>query len=440
MKESEIIRRISEKCGISDLNEMQLAMAEKAKLQKILLLSPTGSGKTIAFATALFKNLLPPSGKVQAVVITPSRELTVQVGKVLQAISDGFKVTICYGGHDFEDERNSLSVVPDIVVGTPGRLLDHINRDDVELSSMRILVLDEFDKSLELGFSEEMRKIVRRMPNVSRRILTSATNMVDIPEFIRMENPEVLNFLSLNRTESRLHIYKVESPAKDKLETLYSLLCHVDCGKTIVFSNHRESAERIFGYLKEKNLPIGIYHGGLDQIEREKSVAMLDNGTFSILAATDLGARGLDLQGIENVIHYHIPLSAETYLHRNGRSARMDASGNVCVIVGPEERVPDFIKFDDELDVRDARPIKFERTTETLFFQAGKKEKISKGDVLGFLVSKGGLDAKKIGKITVADHYALAAIPIEESTAVLENIRHEKIKNKRIRISISKQM
>ena len=439
MKESVILKNIAEKFNIQSLNDMQKAMSESYNKQRIILLSPTGSGKTIAFTIPLIKNLNQPNSKIQAVVIAPSRELAVQINNVIQKLAVGFKVTCCYGGHNFTDEENSLSAIPDIVVATPGRLLDHSNRGNVDLRSVRILILDEFDKSLELGFQDEMRKLSNRMQNVSRLILTSATDIDEFPKFIKIDDAVTLNFLKVNATEERLKVYRTVSDQKDKLESLFNLLSNLDNGKTIIFSNYRESAERIFEFLKQKNLPVGIYHGGLDQIEREKAISMFNNGTFMILTTTDLGSRGLDIDNVSHIIHYHLPQTPETYKHRNGRSARVNATGCIYVITSPNEILPDFIKCDSELKLIPDAEIKLKKEYETLFFSAGKKEKISRGDILGFLASKGGVEAKEIGKINVSDHYSLAAVPYTKVKDILQNISHEKIKNKRVRITIARQ-
>lgn len=439
MKESAILSNIFSKFDITELNQMQKLMAEKHNSQGIILLSPTGSGKTIAFIIPVLKNLRPSNGSVQAIVIAPSRELTIQTGKVFQAIASDYKVTYCYGGHNFEDERNSLAVTPDIIVSTPGRLLDHMKRGNLDVQRTRILVLDEFDKALELGFHEEMGQIVRRMPNISRHILTSATPISELPPFIKLQDRETLDFLAQSTIAERIDILQVESDMKDKLATLLTLFDNLENGKSIVFVNHRESSERIFEFLRSKKLPVGIYHGGLEQIEREKAVALLNNGTFKILVATDLGARGLDIKDIRHIIHYHIPASEETYTHRNGRTARIDASGCIYVITGPEEKMPDFVKFDRKMPLDTAAAPQIKKDTETLFFSAGKKEKISKADILGFLVAKGQIDANEIGKIDISDHYALAAVPATVAGTLLNRISKEKVKNKRIKISIVKQ-
>ncbi|MDD6139982.1 MAG: DEAD/DEAH box helicase [Bacteroidales bacterium] len=439
MKESAIIEQIRSRLGIESLNNMQTTMASKANATNIVLLSPTGSGKTIAYLLPLLKNIKASTGRVQAVVIAPSRELAVQISKVAQAIAVGLKVTCCYGGHNVTDEENSLSVVPDILVGTPGRLLDHAKRGNVYLQPVRILVLDEFDKSLELGFHEEMRKLIKRMPNISRQILTSATRISDCPDFISLRDAETLCFLSESTIESRINVLRVESDMRDKLETLRTLLYNIEPGKTIIFANHRESAMRIYEYLKKLHLPVGLYHGGLDQIDREKAVQMLNNGTFSIMVTTELGSRGLDITDVKHIVHYHLPLTEETYTHRNGRTARVDNTGSVYVITGPDEKIPDFISFDDSLALDSDAECRIRKEYETIFFSAGKKEKISKGDILGFILTKSGIEPSAVGRIDVADHYALVAVDARVAKSLLAAIAREKIKNQKVKISIARQ-
>ena len=158
-----------------------------------------------------------------------------------------------------------------------------------------------------------------------------------------------------------------------------------------------------------------------------------------ILVTTDLGSRGLDIQEVKHIIHYHLPLSEETYTHRNGRTARVDANGSIYVITGLEERLPEYIQFDEELQIKKESAGKIRSFFETLFFSAGKKEKISRGDILGFLTAKGELEGAEIGKIDIADHYALVAVPRDKAKTVLAKISKEKIKNKRVKISIARQ-
>lgn len=438
MKEKEIISNIREKLGIECLNDMQREMLDSINEPgDLVLLSPTGSGKTLAFIAPMLKELKAPNGKLQAVIIAPSRELVIQIFGIVRAIATGHKVTCCYGGHSVADERQSLSVVPSIIVSTPGRLLDHINRDHIDVFTTRLLVLDEFDKSLELGFHDEMKRILRRMPNILRRTLTSATMIDEFPDFLRLHQVRIVNFLADKKElDSRLTVWSVRSDAKDKLEAALSLLKSITPGRTIIFANHRESAERIQEFLVQRGVSAGLYHGGLDQQEREMALTLFDNGSNLILVTTDLGSRGLDIADVASIIHYHLPSSREIYTHRNGRTARVAANGNVYVLLGPTEEVPDYITFNDELSLNKANATaELKSQVASIYFNAGKKEKISRGDIVGFIANNGGITAQEIGTISLHDHYAIVAVPRAKVDDILSRIARLKIKNKRVRIT-----
>ena len=443
MREKEFLPLVKERFGIDEINPMQKKMLEvSTQGSDIILLSPTGSGKTLAFLFAMLKYLKPASGRLQAVIIAPSRELVLQIAKVTRQLASGYKVTELYGGHKVEDEVNSLSVVPDIVVATPGRLLDHARRRNIDLLPTRILVLDEFDKTLELGFEEEMEKIVKRLKNVSKTILTSATRADVLPEFLKLDNPLTLDYLEENRQlRWRLAMHRVDSDGKDKLETLYRLLLSLADAdgvieKTIVFVNHRESAERVAEFLRKRNVPVILYHGALDQHKREMALAAFNNGSRPVLVATDLAARGIDIEKVRSVIHYHQALSKEAHTHRNGRTARVENNGDVFILVGPDEDVKEYVETDDVyFPDYDGKTISG-GDCHTLCFGEGKKEKISKGDILGFLVKEVGVPPEDVLKIDVFDHYALAGVLTDNPRRLAERAAKAKIKKRRVTVTL----
>lgn len=430
--------------NIEELNAMQRNMLDAASASgDILLLSPTGSGKTLAFLLYLLKILKAPCNRVQAVIIAPTRELVQQIYGVARTIMTGYKITALYGGHDVADEKASLAVTPDVIIATPGRLLDHSQRANIELLDVSYLVLDEFDKALELGFEKDMAKIISRMKNVSRLILTSATSLEVCPDFIKPKNLRVFNYLADSKDlRRRLRIHRIDSDARDKLDTLRRLLIDImptGSEKTIIFVNYRQSAERVAESLRKLGADPGLYTGALDQHDREKALALFNNGTRPLLVTTDLAARGLDISEVKNIIHYHQPLTAESYIHRNGRTARVDASGDAYLIIGPDEDVQEFISFDDTRYLGDKPESRIPPSkVSTLYISAGRKEKISRGDVVGFLVNSGGLEAQQIGAINVYDHYILVAIPRSEAKRVLQTITPLKIKGKKPRYSLVK--
>ena len=441
MREKEFLPAVKDRLGIEQLNEMQKKMmASATEATDIILLSPTGSGKTLAFTLPVMKMMKPSTGRVQCVVIAPSRELVVQIAGVLREVGHLFRVIAVYGGHSVEDEVNSLKVVPDIIVATPGRLLDHAVRGNVDLMPVRILVLDEFDKSLELGFEEEMGKIIKRMKNVSRTILTSATKADVLPDFLRLDNPVTLDFLDRNSNlRERMNVRRVDADGKDKLDSLLMLLHNINgeemAEKSIIFVNHRESAERVADFLKKNGVAAVLYHGALDQRERETAVALFNNGSAPVLVATDLAARGLDIEKVASVVHYHQPLTPEAYTHRNGRTARVEEEGDVYVLVGPEEQLKEFVEVDGVLTLEPNRKANLGSKLMSLYVAAGKKEKVSRGDILGFLIKEGGLDSEDIGKINVFDHYSLVAVKADKVAGLLNAINGKKLKGEKRRIT-----
>lgn len=438
MKEKEIISNIASRLAITELNAMQKRMASvRTSGNTITLLAPTGSGKTLAFAIPLLKTLGPADGKVRAVIMAPSRELVLQIFDVIRPLATGLKTVAFYGGHSMQEEKNSLSVTPDIIIATPGRLLDHITRGLVDLSGVRALVLDEYDKALELGFADEMKRVCRRLTSLSLIILTSATRLDELPAFLpATPAAELIDFSSESSPQRRMQIVNVPSPTRDKLDTLIDLLRSLDNGRVIVFANHRESVERIYNALRKAGFPVGIYHGGLEQNDRENAVEMLNNGSTPILVSTDLGARGLDIADLSAVVHYHLPPSPEAWTHRNGRTARQQASGEIYVITSDEENLPDYLEWDRELvpQGKSTDPIKSDSAT--LYFNVGKKEKISRGDIVGFIVAKGALEANDIGHIALRDHAALVAVPRKEAGRLIAELNNHKIKNTRAKISL----
>ncbi len=438
MKQKDIISNITSRLGVSELNEMQKRMCEIPQRGTFTLLAPTGSGKTIAFAIPLLKSLSPSSGHVQAVVIAPSRELVLQIAEVIRPIATGLKTVAFYGGHPMKEELNSLSVTPDIIVATPGRLLDHLNRGGLDLGAVTTLVLDEYDKALELGFADEMKRVCRRLTGLRLVILTSATPLAAIPDYLPATDPVNIDFSNtVDSPRRRMQVVKVESPSKDKIDTLIDLLRSLPDGRVIVFANHRESVERIHTALRKASLPAGLYHGGLDQNDRENAIALLANGSTPILVSTDLGSRGLDIPELSAVIHYHLPVSPEAWTHRNGRTARQNAGGEIYVIHNEDEDIPEYISFDREYipTGHSDNPIKSDAAT--LYFNVGKKEKISKGDIVGFLIAQGGLTAGMIGSITLRDHSTLVAVnrdAIDDPT-FLKRLNDSRIKNTKAKIT-----
>lgn len=428
-----------DKLKIKELNNLQTQAADLiSNNDNLVILAPTGSGKTIAFLLPLLKSVdLHNTKYTQSLILVPTRELALQIENVLRQLQTGFKITCCYGGHKREIEENNLIEPPAILIATPGRLNDHLRRKNADISKISFLVIDEFDKMLELGFREELETITNQIPASNlKRILTSATSD-EIPEFLNMHDVRTLNLLS-EENKDKISIRIIASDQKDKLESLFELLCFTGNTSSIVFCNHRESVERISNFLRDKSLMNVFYHGGMEQRDREVALCKFRNGSSDILITTDLASRGLDISNIRNIIHYHIPQDEATFTHRNGRTARMHNTGIVYLILSEDEKVPDYIENAEDFKLPQTLSIPEKPKWITLFIDAGKKDKINKIDIVGFLSNKANLKKDDIGLIEVKDYFSFAAIRKSKATHALEAVKNEKMKNKKIRISAAK--
>ncbi|WP_345209587.1 DEAD/DEAH box helicase [Mucilaginibacter gynuensis] len=423
---------------IDTLNEMQQAAIEAAKKNDIILLSPTGSGKTLGFLLPLLATLDATVPTVQALILVPSRELALQIEQVFKTMGTGFKVNCCYGGHPVKVEMNNLSQPPAVLIGTPGRIAYHLRHESFTTNTIQTLVLDEFDKALEFGFQEDMAFIIKQLPAIKKRILTSATQMDEIPSFTGIRNATKLNYLN-NRSSSPDIKHKVViAESTDKLEALFALLCKIGGEATLVFCNHREAVDRISDMLWDWGLQHDIFHGGMEQEDRERALLKFRNGSHYLLITTDLASRGLDIPEIKHVVHYQLPHNEEAFLHRNGRTARMHATGTSYLLLNPDEK-PVYLKDLPPAEELPAKPkLPPPAPWATLYIAAGKKDKVNKVDIVGLLLKKGGLAKDELGLIEVLDFSSYAAVKRDRIEDVVKEIRGEKIKNKKVKIDIAR--
>jgi len=424
--------------SIPEFNEMQLAVIEKAtSANNLMLLAPTGSGKTLAFLIPVINKLQPGAEGVQALIVVPSRELALQIEQVFKLMKTSFKVSCCYGGHSMKIEQNSLSDAPAVIIGTPGRLADHIFRKSFDARTVKMLVLDEFDKSLQMGFHEQLIVIFKALTAKQQHILTSASRLDAWPEFLPFTKPETLNYLK-DEKDSKLELKLIHTSSVDKVETLVRLVAGFNQEVCLVFCNHRDAVDRISALLTQHKIEHGTLHGAMEQIDREKNLIKFRGGAHNILIATDLASRGLDIPEIRHVVHYQLPPQQDAFLHRNGRTARMHSEGQAYLVLANDETLPGYIDKSVEevfVDKKLKRPLP--PLYSCLYISAGKKDKISKGDIVGLLTKKGGLQSADIGLITTLDFSSYVSVKRTLVNQVLANIKNEKLKNTKVKIEVA---
>jgi superfamily II DNA/RNA helicase len=439
MLTKERIENVLSNLAIQALNPMQESVVNAERnTPNILLLSPTGSGKTLAFLLRVLDILDADKSGIQVLIVAPARELVLQIEEVFRSMKTGFKVSVCYGGHHSRTEQNRLSESPAVVIGTPGRLFDHISKGVIDSSTIQLLVLDEFDKSLEMGFQDQLEVIFNSLSGKQKHMLTSATELDVFPGFVPFRNPKVFNFLK-DKVESKLRLALIKTPAEEKLETLLKLISSFKQEVSLVFCNHREAVERIGIHFREMGFAHGIFHGAMEQVDRERNLIKFRSGSCLVLIATDLAARGLDIPEIRHVVHYQLPVHEDAFIHRNGRTARMHADGQAYIIQGDDEKLPDYMKGSiPEMNL----PAHLEKIPlpefECVYFSAGKKEKISKGDLVGLLMKKGEMSQSDIGLITITDQASFVAIRRTKVPAFLKRIVGEKLKKAKVKVSVAR--
>lgn len=434
-KTNEILQRL----GISQLNDMQeeaLAAIVHSN-DDVVILSPTGTGKTLAYLLPLVQLINEEKPSLQAIVVTPGRELALQSSEVLKSMGCGLHSMAVYGGRPAMDEHRELrKVCPQIIFGTPGRLNDHLVKGNIVADDVRFLIIDEFDKCLEMGFQNEMAILLGNLPYVKRRVLLSATESEVMPRFVNIGHTQRLDYRQEEeQVSSRVHIYSIESPQNDKLEPLRQLLLERGEESTVVFLNYRESVERVADYLRKAGFTLSAFHGGLEQKQREDALYRFANGSANIMVCTDLASRGLDIPDIDNIVHYHLPETEQNYVHRVGRTARWDKQGRSFFLLKAGEHIPDYVEetptaYNLKADVDDSTPERVPARPKmvTIYIGKGKRDKLSRGDIVGFLCKKGGLQGSEIGKISVEERFTYVAIAREKLRQVLKNTAGEKIK------------
>jgi len=432
------LESIFQKLQIQEMNQMQKSTFKATENNNdVVLLSPTGSGKTLAFLFPVLRNLKKDTSGIQALILVPARELALQIEQVFKMMGTDFKVSVCYGGHDKKIEVNNLIEAPAVLIGTPGRVVYHLRNHNFDPETVQTLVLDEFDKALELGFHEDMEFIINSLKGLSQRILTSATAMNEIPKFTGLENEKIVSSLKLNEIKPDIQLKKVMTIPEEKLNTLFNLICKIGNKRTLIFCNHRDAVDRISSLLREKGIARETFHGGMEQDERERALLKFRNDSARILITTDLASRGLDVPEVESIVHYQLPPKEDAFVHRNGRTARMNAKGFAYIIMTDDENFP-FIKNNiPEEHVAGFDKVPERTPNQTIYISAGKKDKVNKVDIVGYLIKKGGLEKEDIGLIEVKDTTSYVAVNRKKTVSLLKQLANEKLKGKKVKMEIA---
>ena len=424
------------KLNIDELSKMQKeATSVIDSTNNTIVLSPTGTGKTISFLLPVLKMIDVNKKEVQVLILVPSRELAIQIEQVVREMGAGVKVNAVYGGRAMAKDKEDLKHMPSILIGTPGRISDHFMNNRFSKSYIKALVLVEFDKSLEVGFESEMKDIIREIPTSIKKVLTSATQKIEIPEFVGLKDPIILNYLT-GKINERLVLKQVLWSFNNKEKKLVELLQHIgnEC-QGIIFVNLRDSIEKVSNFLTKKSISHSCFSGGMEQRDRERSLIKFRNGTSRILLATDLAARGIDIPEIKYIIHYELPFRIEEFTHRNVRTARVNKEGTAYVFKSEVKELPEFIKGISNADISQKR-ITLESDWETIFISGGRKDKISKGDIAGLLFKKGNLKRDEVGIIELKQDCAFVAVPVKEAKKLVSKLNNIKLKNRKIRVYI----
>ena len=422
------IEEIIAKLGIK-LNRMQeevYGFLNQEGQQDLIVLSPTGTGKTLAYLLPVLNRIDQTKDIVQCIVVVPGRELAIQSSEFLAKMGTGHKTCVCYGGRPAMDEHKVIrKVQPSIIFGTPGRLIDHIVKGNIDTTNIHYIVLDEYDKCLEMGFRDEMATLLSQLPNSAKHILLSATRYRESDISILLTNYKQMDYLpevDCLPLPSKIGLFQVSSIDKDKLDSLLRLLLYIGEQSSIIFLNYRESVTRVARFLHDNGFSPTIYHGGLDQVQREEAIYKFMNGSANILVCTDLGSRGLDIPNVQNIINYHLPESSEAFVHR----------------IGPEESIPSFINSEvkqftfpcqfvgDNFKITDYTIPQPQMVT--LYIGKGKKHKISKGDIVGFFCKQCDLHADRIGRIDVYEYFSFVAINRKDASDIIQKAQGQKIK------------
>ena len=436
--------------GFERMTPIQAASLPSALAGKDLIAqAKTGSGKTVAFALPMLTMLNPRRFAVQGLVLCPTRELAEQVTQEIRRLArseDNIKILTLCGGSQMRPQMSSLEHGAHIVVGTPGRIMDHLERGSLNLEALALLVLDEADRMLDMGFFDDIATVARACPMERQTLLFSATYPEGIERLSKqfLRNPQPVKLLEQHEaTKIRQRFYEVRD--EQRLHVVGQLLKHYRPVSTLAFCNTRQQCRDLLDVLRAEGVHALALHGELEQRERDQVLVQFSNRSCSVLVATDVAARGLDIKELEAVINVDITPDVEIHLHRIGRTGRADQEGWAFSLVSGDEmgRLATIEKAHDfeatwhplsELEASSEKPLL--PPMATLQILGGRKEKIRAGDVLGALTGEAGYAKEQVGKINVTEMSTYVAVERSIAREAVRRLSHGKIKGKKVRVHL----
>ncbi|WP_272573390.1 ATP-dependent RNA helicase DbpA [Providencia sp. PROV259] len=441
--------------NLQELGYLSMTPIQAAALPAILAgkdvraQAKTGSGKTAAFGLGLLQRIDAKLFKTQSLVLCPTRELAEQVANELRRLAraiPNIKILTLCGGVPFSVQRDSLAHAAHIIVATPGRLLDHLNRETVQLDELQTLVLDEADRMLDMGFMPDIETVINYAPISRQTLLFSATwpdEIARISQQIQHE-PQTIEINSVDELPAvEQQFYEVSRHGK--IELLQKLLSREQPASCVVFCNTKKDCQAVYDALNDSKQSVLVLHGDLEQRDRDQTLVRFANGSSRVLVATDVASRGLDIKALEMVINYELSWDPEVHVHRIGRTARAGESGLAISLCAPEEAqranaLEEMLnmKLNWQPEPADLRITPLEATMVTLCLDGGKKAKMRPGDILGALTGEVGLDGADIGKIAIHPTHAYVAVKRSVAQQAWKHLQQGKIKGKSVKARLLK--
>lgn len=418
------------------------------KGRDLVVRAKTGSGKTATFGIGLLNKINPRFFGAQALVLCPTRELADQVGAEIRRLASqmsNIKVVMLCGGKPFGAQRDSLQHGAHIVVGTPGRIHDHLKKGTLQIDQVNTLVLDEADRMLDMGFADTMQAIIAEVPKNRQTLLFSATYPDNIQQISRsiQTNPAMVQVGDdVAHEEGVIEQLFFEIKKHERYPTLLALFEHYRPANAIVFCNTKKQCAEVGDFLNQHDIEAKALHGDLDQRERDQVLLQVANGSCPVLVATDVAARGLDIKSLAMVVNYELPRDPEVYVHRIGRTGRAGETGLAFSLVTESEtpRLRQIEQYQDQPCACDVlasldRDPNYELKGDwvTIQFDAGRKQKMRPGDILGALTGDAGLQGSSIGKITIADYSSYVAVSRSVLRQAMNYLSQGKIKGRNVR-------